>query len=231
MFTVPQVVREDRRVSEPRGPRGPYSNGIARRQQIVEEAVTAFGRLGYNGASLRQIAERVGVSPAAINRHFASKEDLLAEVLLYWERQTAALHEPGDDGLAYWAGYRAVMEYHEEHRGLLALFLTVSAEATDEGYPGRDFIQKRYQRSVTELSYHLHVASVRGETAPMTDHQTLMEARDFIAFADGIELQFLLTPGFSLIEAFEAHWAGCLTRWRSPMAAHPVLGTGADIVG
>jgi len=212
-------MRENRFMSEIRGPRGPYSNGIARRQQIVEEAVTAFGRLGYNGASLRQIAQRVGVSPAAINRHFASKEDLLAEVLLSWEKQTAGLHAPGDDGLAYWEGYRAVMAYHEHHRGLLALFLTVSAEATDEGHPGREFIRERYERSLAELSFHLHVAAARGEITPMSDDQSLHEARDFIAFADGIELQYLLSPTFSLVEAFEHHWAGCLARWQPKATA------------
>ncbi len=202
-------------MSEARGPRGPYSNGIARRRQIVEEAVTAFGRFGYNGASLRQIAERVGVSPAAISRHFASKEDLLAEVLRYWDGETARLHPVGDDGLYYWAGYRRVMAYHEEHPRLLALFLTVSAEATTEGHPAGAFIRERYARAVGELAHHLTVAAQRGQIRAMESDQTEAEARDFIAFADGIELQYLLAPDFSLVDAFESHWQACLQRWQS----------------
>ena len=70
------------------GGRGPYKNGLATRQQIVDASAALFARHGYTGASLREIAREVGVTPSALDRHFAGKEDLLLAVLNQWERST-----------------------------------------------------------------------------------------------------------------------------------------------
>ena len=51
-------------------PRGPYQKGIRRRREIVDAASRIFARYGYGGGSLRQIADDVGVTPAALARHF-----------------------------------------------------------------------------------------------------------------------------------------------------------------
>ena len=40
-----------------------------------------FTRLGYSGASMKNLAEAFGCKPANIYNYFASKEDLLFEVL------------------------------------------------------------------------------------------------------------------------------------------------------
>ena len=81
--------------------RGPYRNGIRRRQQIVETASNVFAEFGYSGGSIRTIAERVGISPATLIQHFGSKEGLLQAVLEDWTKQTA-VHFPDDKhGLAY----------------------------------------------------------------------------------------------------------------------------------
>lgn len=49
------------------------------RDRIRHAALALFGRHGYAGASVRDIAVRAGVSPALVIHHFGSKEALRAE--------------------------------------------------------------------------------------------------------------------------------------------------------
>jgi AcrR family transcriptional regulator len=48
---------------------------------MMRAAVTVMGEDGYEGASMRDIAARAGVSVAALYYHFPSKQDLLREFL------------------------------------------------------------------------------------------------------------------------------------------------------
>ncbi|MCA1845551.1 MAG: TetR/AcrR family transcriptional regulator [Actinobacteria bacterium] len=48
----------------------------ARRQMILDAARDVFVESGLNGARLRDIADRVGITEAYLYRHFASKTDL-----------------------------------------------------------------------------------------------------------------------------------------------------------
>ena len=47
------------------------------REQIRVVALEMFAERGYAGTSLREIAERLGVTKAALYYHFKSKEDIV----------------------------------------------------------------------------------------------------------------------------------------------------------
>jgi AcrR family transcriptional regulator len=47
------------------------------RQRILDVALDLFTEQGYDGTSLREIAEQLGVTKAALYYHFESKEDIL----------------------------------------------------------------------------------------------------------------------------------------------------------
>jgi AcrR family transcriptional regulator len=47
------------------------------RDRILDVALELFTEQGYDGTSLRQIAEQLGVTKAALYYHFVSKEDIL----------------------------------------------------------------------------------------------------------------------------------------------------------
>ena len=47
------------------------------RERILNVALDLFTEKGFDGASLREIAEQLGVTKAAIYYHFASKDDIL----------------------------------------------------------------------------------------------------------------------------------------------------------
>ena len=53
----------------------------ARRAQVVEEATHAFAELGYTGASMVRIADRLGVSRALLNYHFRNRQTLVEAVV------------------------------------------------------------------------------------------------------------------------------------------------------
>ncbi|MEA2581244.1 MAG: TetR/AcrR family transcriptional regulator [Actinomycetota bacterium] len=89
----------------------PRTGGEERRSTIVEEAIRQFGREGYSGASLDQIATAVGVRKQTLLYYFSSKDALLEACLTsaaerlaldiasalegketYWDRAEAVIH-------------------------------------------------------------------------------------------------------------------------------------------
>lgn len=55
---------------------------IARRTQIVECAIQVIAELGYTRASVAEIAKRAEVSKGVISYHFASKDELIEQVVV-----------------------------------------------------------------------------------------------------------------------------------------------------
>lgn len=51
------------------------------RQEILDAAAIEFSENGYEGASLRGIAQRVGIKPPSLYNHFKSKNAILSEFL------------------------------------------------------------------------------------------------------------------------------------------------------
>jgi len=197
----------------PRVERGPYRKGVQRRQEIVRAAAQVFAERGYNGGSLRSIGERVGVSSAALVQYFGTKEGLLAAVLEEWARESRPVGADGLRGVAWLRSMREAMVYNATHRGLIELFLTLTAEATNPGHPARTFVQHRYAMVVAEHQRHLHEAVADGEVTPMSEAEVELEARLFVAAMDGIELQWLLDQRVDLLELFDRFVDVTLARW------------------
>jgi AcrR family transcriptional regulator len=55
--------------------------GTETRRQILQAALDLFSAKGYAETSLREIAEKVGISKPALYYHFDSKDDLLVEII------------------------------------------------------------------------------------------------------------------------------------------------------
>ncbi|MFC8529656.1 TetR/AcrR family transcriptional regulator [Nocardia sp. NPDC057227] len=68
-----------------------------RRAQIAATSAAAFGSLGYHGVSMEDIATALGISSAALYRHYPSKYALFQEELLrVGGAMTAAVRLPDD---------------------------------------------------------------------------------------------------------------------------------------
>jgi AcrR family transcriptional regulator len=55
-------------------------------RRLLEAAVLGFAERGYHGVSMRDLAGSVGMKAASVYAHFASKEALLAELILLGHR-------------------------------------------------------------------------------------------------------------------------------------------------
>lgn len=71
--------------------------GASARERILDEAQRVFAGFGYDGASLRQIAEAAGVPVALVSYHFGSKDGLYRAVFY---RRVPAIVEQRMAGLA-----------------------------------------------------------------------------------------------------------------------------------
>ena len=63
-----------------RSQRKPKGEGHARRAEILAAAERIFVEHGYEGATIRKIADEVGLSSTALYMHFAEKGEILQEI-------------------------------------------------------------------------------------------------------------------------------------------------------
>ena len=54
---------------------------MSTKDRILEEALTLFAEKGYDGTSVEQIAEKVGIKAPSLYKHFKGKEDILNSII------------------------------------------------------------------------------------------------------------------------------------------------------
>jgi AcrR family transcriptional regulator len=94
---------------------------MARREQIVGCAIEVIAEVGYPQASIRKIAERVGVAMSVVLYHFATKDDLVEAVIEEMYRSALAVLTPALDAESTATGklnayIRASLEYFDKRR-------------------------------------------------------------------------------------------------------------------
>lgn len=60
----------------------PRERAPSRREQIVNAAALLFAERGYHGVTIEELGTAVGISGPGIYKHFASKDAVLAEMLI-----------------------------------------------------------------------------------------------------------------------------------------------------
>lgn len=78
--------------TDPTGP-DPAGDGRSTRERILDVALDLFAEQGYDKTSLREIADVMGFTKAALYYHFASKEDMLMALHL-------RLHDVGAEAVS-----------------------------------------------------------------------------------------------------------------------------------
>ncbi|WP_460774429.1 TetR family transcriptional regulator [Microbacterium sp. GXF7504] len=191
----------------PRAKRGSYAKGQATRQRIVDEALTVFAQRGFTAGSLREIAKRVDLTPAGVLHHFASKEELFAEVIRQRdEKVRQAAGDPAEHTLIEQA--QKVVAHNQATRGLTSLYATVSAEATDPEHPSHDEFAGRYRDVAASAAELLRTAQAAGEVRADIDPEAA--ARLISAVMDGIQLQWLLDDSVDMTALFAEFVRGYL---------------------
>jgi AcrR family transcriptional regulator len=78
-------------------PRVSQTHLDARRRQILAAAIQCFSREGFHRTTMQDIVRQAGLSPGAIYRYFASKEDIIEAIANERHAREAALITTGQD--------------------------------------------------------------------------------------------------------------------------------------
>ncbi|PRA82206.1 TetR/AcrR family transcriptional regulator [Microbacterium sp. MYb66] len=167
--------------------RGSYAKGVARREEILESALDVIGRKGYQNASLKEIAEVVGVTPAALLHYFGSKEELFTEVLRKRDEQDGLDPAGLNDDQARTA-FIDVIRHNTEVPGLVALFSRLSVDAADPEHPAHRYFLDRSERLRESIADNFGADGGRSSLDPDT------LARVIQAASDGLQLQWMIDP-------------------------------------
>lgn len=200
-----------------RSARKAKGEGHARRAEILAAAERLFVELGYEGATIRRIADEVGLSSTALYMHFADKSEILHEICSEaFEKLKVANAEVIAEDAAPEVRLRRLLEAYVDFgfanpNAYRLIYLTRPSEA-------REGAQSAAQGVGSELyrAFEAVVAAVaeegrlRGEVRPV--------AQALWAAAHGVVSLMITKPYFDWVDRrdlvrtqFDALFAGLLT--------------------
>ncbi|AJT42897.1 hypothetical protein UM93_05155 [Psychromicrobium lacuslunae] len=171
--------------------RGPYAKTADRRRKILEAAAQVYAECGYYGSSLREVALKAGVSLSNLTHHFATKEEILLATLR--QRDADGLNQDAPQSAAeFRTQIIAQARANEELATLIGLYSVLSAEATMQGHPARDYFVERFANLRHEYTETLTLLARQGQLR--TGFDPHLTAVSLVALWDGLQLQWLLEP-------------------------------------
>lgn len=157
------------------------------RDSILEAAENAFAKDGEAGLSIRQLAETIDYSPAAIYKYFNSKEELMDELKeAFFARLLEALDELERDG----DGQDAYMRHLR--KGLMT-YMCVALEKPHH-----------YAAAFAGLGGEAQKVPIKGDGSKKT--QAFLQLHDLVA--EGVELG-VFRADLSVSHAAKSVWASC----------------------
>lgn len=177
---------------------------------IRDAALFHFARDGYEGASLRAIADEVGIKKPSIYAHFSGKEDLFLHTLEY------AFDEVRRHTLEYFRDY-AHLPLEERLRGLLVWFEQeyqdhasarlmlrncyypppeLYSRVMDLVYPFLDGMERAMSRLLQRAIREGEVPSIPAEQAAIA----------FMTFLDGITVEIIYGSSRRYKRRMDAAW-------------------------
>ena len=182
--------------SPPQRRRGAYAKSAERRREILQTAVEVFGESGFRGSSIREIAARVGMTDTGVVHHFGTKGNLLLEVLKRRQRDDLSQFDVELDPFG-----RGMVNRNARRPGIVRLFATLSAEATDPEHPANQHFVERYEllRKITAERIEL----ARSKGLLKADIDLKIASQVLIAVMDGLQIQWLLDPNQDMSVAYD----------------------------
>lgn len=174
-----------------RGRRGPYAKTRATKLRILDAALLVFAENGFRSGSLREIAERVGLSDAGLLHHYPSKAALLVETLRH--RDDVALrdfHIDPSDPRSVVQSFIDITDRNVHQPGVVELYCTLSAEATTPDHPAHQYFVDRYTWVRGLIVDALRALESGGHMRPGVD--PVHEAIHLVSLMDGLQVQWLL---------------------------------------
>lgn len=170
--------------------RPPGRSGESTRERILSAARERFGRAGYAATSLGQLAEDVGITPAAIYRYFGSKaelyraavQDAVSELVPRY-REAIARSPSAGEGLV--ALIMASAELHQEDPSLAVFLSSLIPEMRRE--PELAAMVAEEPAAITEMVVDL-VERARREGSLPPDSELDAVVGMFLACTNGLSI-------------------------------------------
>ena len=146
------------------------SEGRDLHQEILESARQLFIEQGYHGLAMRQIAEAVGVTKAALYYHFKDKEELFLAVLDEYMEENSRLidrirSEGGNCRRQIRLLVESILSQPAEQRALIRLS---SQEMALLSTPAQKLIHRAYhEKFLDKIQSMLKIGIARGELRPV----------------------------------------------------------------
>ncbi|MFK0193146.1 TetR/AcrR family transcriptional regulator [Kitasatospora sp. NPDC090308] len=209
-------------------PRGSYAKGIAKREEILDTALEIVARVGYSRATVRELAQAVGLSQTGLLHYFGSKEQLFVEILrrrdlVDLRAATGASGRAdgsgagggnGEDGGSgpEDAGFppdlvgalAALQRHNAEVSGLVQLFSRLSAEAVEPDHPAHAYFRDRYRDVRAGGAEAIRASQAAGELPAGIDADRL--AVLVFALIDGLQMQWQYDPEIDMAEQLSYFW-------------------------
>lgn len=194
-----------------RKPRGEYAKTEAKRMAILDAALEVFAESGFRAGSLREVAQRVGMSEAGLLHHFRNKSTLLQAVLDHRDELSRRIVDFRVlDGVEALRGLVRLAEINAASPGVVELYCVLSAEATAPDHPAHSYFVRRYAFVRDEISAAFRRIADSGRLMPGIDPQHAAVAT--IALMDGLQVQWLLEPDSTdMAEALAEFFRGFVT--------------------
>jgi AcrR family transcriptional regulator len=189
------------------------AKGEAKREEILEAALRIVAEKGYNGATIRTLADSVGLSKTGLLHHFGNKEDLFVEILRRRDAaDVAALQRSLAEGRSLPESVAGVLERNAQVPGLVQLYSRFAMEVSDPSQPAHQYFADRYQETQRWLEDYLREAAEDGRLPQAADPERL--ATIIVALSDGLQMRWMFDPdidmGSHLQYLFEALGVGSL---------------------
>jgi LacI family transcriptional regulator len=196
----------------------------ATREAVLRAALESFIERGYEGASLRDIAQRAGITHAGLLRHFRGKDELLLAVLADQEAEAGSLAppEPGDP----WTGPDVVFRFlrrsiagWKRSAALVQLRSELAALAGRPDHVAHDYFLRRQQRVRGLLAAHFRERKRTHTLRPHVDPDHA--AALWLAVEQGLTSQWLIERDLDLPGALNQFLQAILTSPGSGQESEP----------
>uniref|UniRef100_UPI000FDB1F6A TetR/AcrR family transcriptional regulator n=1 Tax=Microbacterium sp. CPCC 204701 TaxID=2493084 RepID=UPI000FDB1F6A len=155
------------------GTRGSYAKGIAKREEILGRALDVIASEGYSGASVKELADAVGLSQAGLLHYFDSKEELFTEILRKRDELDVAAFGAGTAEAPAIEdvrdGYLRIVAHNADVPGLVQLYARLSVAAADPGHPAHAFFADRGRALRTVFAGAIARAQAAGTVTDRAD--------------------------------------------------------------
>ncbi|MFF3027046.1 TetR/AcrR family transcriptional regulator [Microbacterium sp. NPDC057944] len=177
--------------------RGAYAKGVIKREEILEAALSVVAAHGYRKASVREIADAAGLSPAGLLHYFGTKEELFVAILRARDERDE-LEYVGEDTTA---AFLAVIRHNASVPGLVQLYSQLAAEAGDPEHVAHAYFRAR--TATVEGAAIAGVIEAQDAGDIRADLDPAWIVRSLHALADGLQSAWMLDPTLDMAADIE----------------------------